>query len=151
MKKAGPVETLHVEGMQFLSVGPSRVAVVMDAHEDQGGKGSGVRPMELVLHALAGCSAMDVVSILTKMRQRWEDFRIHVEGERAEEHPRVYTRIVMEYVFQGDLDPQKVRKAVKLSQDRYCSVSAMLKKTAAFEVWIHLRDREGNTTLRERL
>lgn len=151
MKSEGIVETLQVEGMQFVSVGPSQVAVVMDSEIEKGGKGSGVRPMELVLHALAGCTAMDVVSILKKMREPWRDFRVLVRGNRAEDHPRVYTQITVEYVFQGTLNPEKVRKAVRLSQERYCSVSAMLRKTARIAVWIHLKDEEGKTTLREPL
>lgn len=145
------VETIHVEGMQFVSNGPSRVAVVMDASEEAGGKGSGVRPMELVLHALAGCTAMDVVSILTKMRQTWDDFRIVLRAERAPDHPRVYTRIQMAYVFRGDLDPARVKKAITLSRERYCSVSAMLGKTAEMEVWMILQDRDGNPTVKEKL
>ena len=145
------VETVQVEGMQFVSVGPSRVGVVMDASPEGGGKGSGARPMELILHGLAGCTAMDVVSILKKMRQTWEDFRVLVRAERAENHPRVYTRIRMAYVFRGNLDPSRVRKAIQLSQERYCSVSAMLRHTASFEVWMVLQDAEGRTVVEEKL
>ena len=145
------VETIHVEGMQFVSVGPSRVGVVMDASTESGGKGSGARPMELILHGLAGCTAMDVVSILKKMRQSWKDFRVLIRAERSDHHPRVYTRIQMAYVFQGDLDPTRVRKAIQLSQERYCSVSAMLRHTASLEVWMILQDAEGRTVVEEKL
>ncbi len=145
------VEAVHVEGKQFVSVGPSRVGVVMDASPESGGKGSGARPMELILHGLAGCTAMDVVSILEKMRQSWEDFRVQIRAERAEEHPRVYTRIQVAYVFRGELDPSRVRRAIRLSQDRYCSVSAMLRHTASVEVWMILQDREGRTVVEEKL
>lgn len=146
------LETVHVEGMQFVSVGPSRVGVVMDSSVEGGGKGSGPSPMELVLHGLAGCTAMDVVSILRKMRQTWNDFRIYVQAERAEEHPRVYTQIRLAYVIQGDeLDPDRVRKAITLSQERYCSVSAMLRHTAALEIWMIIRNAQGETVVEERL
>ncbi|MER3469242.1 MAG: osmotically inducible protein OsmC [Thermoflexus sp.] len=103
----------------------------MDAAPDVGGTDQGPRPMELVLVALAGCTAMDVLSILRKKRQPLEGFAMEVRGERAAEHPRVYTEIDVLYVVKGSVDPQAVVRAIELSATKYCSVSAMLRKTAS--------------------
>ena len=84
--------------------------------------------MEMVLQALMGCTAMDVVSILKKMKVDYSDFIVEESHERAETHPKVYTKIHLIFKFEGDdLDREKLKKAVYLSKDRYCSVSAMLK------------------------
>lgn len=91
----------------------------------------GVSPMELLLLGLAGCTGMDVVNILRKKRQSLSDLRVNVRGKRAEEHPKVYTEIQVEYVIAGeDLDPKAVRQAIELSEEKYCSASAMLGVTA---------------------
>lgn len=89
--------------------------------------GAGPGPMELLLLALGGCTGMDVVSILRKMRQPLEGFRIEVHGERAEEHPKKYTSIEIVYHFKGDLDERRVQRAIELSETRYCSVEATLR------------------------
>ncbi len=118
-------------GMKFVAEPPSGHRVIMDSSPESGGRDEGPRPMELVLVALGGCTAMDVVAILNKMKQPVEDFRIKVEAERAKEHPRVYTRIHITYRFWGRaLEREKIEKAVRLSQEKYCSVSEMLRKTA---------------------
>lgn len=94
--------------------------------------GRGPSPMEALLVSLAGCTGVDVVSILKKMRAPLEGLEIKIAGERREEHPRVFTHVALEYVFTGaDLAPEQVRRAVTLSQERYCSVSAMIRKVAA--------------------
>jgi putative redox protein len=89
--------------------------------------GNGVTPMELLAAALGGCTAMDVVSILVKMRQPLESFAVEVSGERAEEHPKRFTSLEVVYRLRGDLDERKVERAISLSEDRYCSVEATLK------------------------
>jgi putative redox protein len=89
--------------------------------------GNGVTPMELLAAALGGCTAMDVVSILVKMRQPLESFTVEVSGERAEDHPRRFTSLEVVYRLRGDLDERKVERAVSLSEERYCSVEATLK------------------------
>ncbi|ABQ46037.1 MULTISPECIES: OsmC family protein [Thermotoga] len=105
--------------------------VLMDAKEEVGGKDAAPRPLELVLTGLMGCTGMDVVSILKKMKviDQMKDFRIEIEYERAEEHPRIFTRVHLKYIFKFDGEPpkDKVEKAVQLSQEKYCSVSAILK------------------------
>jgi putative redox protein len=98
----------------------------------------GTRPMELLAVALGGCTAMDVLSILEKMRQPVEAFAVEVGGARAEEHPKRYTSLEVVYRFQGDLDEAKVARAIELSETRYCSVQATLRAgvdmTSRFEI-----------------
>jgi len=102
--------------------------LVIDADEKVGGKDKGPRPKALMLSALAGCTSMDVVSILNKMRMPYDTFSVEVESNKTEEHPVVYTEFKIVYRFKGkNLDLDKIRKAVDLSQDRYCGVSAMYK------------------------
>jgi putative redox protein len=103
--------------------------LVMDAESSFGGKDRGPHPKMLLLSALGGCTGMDVISILKKMRVDPDRFRIIAEAEIAEEYPKVFTKIHLIYEFKGDgLPHEKLKKAVDLSQERYCSVSAMLKK-----------------------
>ena len=105
----------------------------MDSKKEPSGLEKAPTPMDTVLIALGGCTGMDVVSILEKMRVRFESLEIEVRGERNEEHPRVYTKIEIVYRIKGDVDEEKVKKAVELSMERYCSVAAMLKKSAEIE------------------
>ncbi len=104
--------------------------VMMDAAAEVGGEDCGARPKQLMLAALAGCTGMDVVSILKKMKIEPEDFKITVEGNLTEEHPKYYDKMHIVYTFKGkDLDVDKIRKAIELSQEKYCGVSAVYKKT----------------------
>lgn len=105
--------------------------IKIDADERVGGKNSGPRPKALSLVSLGGCTGMDVVSILAKMRVKFDDFNVEVEGELTEDHPKYYNKIHVIYTFKGkDLPLAKIEKAVTLSQDSYCGVSAMLGKAA---------------------
>jgi putative redox protein len=120
-----------VDGLQFVGEAGSGHAIVLDGKESAGGRDTGTRPMELLLIALAGCTAMDVVHILRRKRQQVTGVQIKVEGERAEEHPRVYTTIKLIYVVKGRaLSEKAVVDSIELSQDKYCSASAMLKQSA---------------------
>jgi len=120
----------QIQGIALAGKGDSRHWVVMDGPEKFSGLEAGSRPMELFLISLAGCTGMDVVSLLEKMRVKLDDFKMEVEAERAETHPKVFTKIHIEFLFWGkDIDPAKVEKAIDLSQNKYCSASAMLKKT----------------------
>jgi putative redox protein len=92
--------------------------------------GSGPTPMSLLLMAFGGCTGLDVVSILEKMRVRLDDLEIDVKGERSEEHPKTYESIELVYRIRGDVDEEKARRAIDLSMDKYCSVGAMLKNSA---------------------
>lgn len=99
----------------------------MDGPESVGGTDAASRPKELVLYALAGCTASDVVSILKKKRVPLQGFEMHLTGHEAEEHPKIFTDIHVEYVFFGeDIKPSDVQRAIELSTTKYCSVSAML-------------------------
>lgn len=117
----------QVSGLTFVAKGDSRHWVTMDAAEPVGGADAASRPKELVLYALAGCTASDVVGILKKKRVPLQGFEMHLTGKEAEEHPRVFTEIHMEYVFFGDdIMEGDVERAIELSTTKYCSVSAML-------------------------
>lgn len=101
----------------------------IDVPEDMGGEDSGPRPKPLMLTALAGCTGLDVVSILKKMRVELDDFNVKVEGELSDEHPKQYLSMHVTYEFWGeDLPKEKIEKAVRLSEEQYCGVSALYKK-----------------------
>ncbi len=105
--------------------------IMMDADPAVGGQNSGPRPKPLTLVSLAGCTGMDVISILKKMRIEPEYFNISVEGELTEEHPKYYHKIHLIYELKGEgIDLEKVEKAVNLSKERYCGVSALLRHGA---------------------
>jgi putative redox protein len=130
--KMAKVEVKFVDGMTFIGKGESNHWVVMDGAESVGGSNAGTRPMELVLVALGGCTGMDVVSILRKKRVKFDKFEMRITGERAEEHPKVYTKVKIEYLIYGkDVREKDVEQAIELSQTKYCSVSAILKKSGA--------------------
>lgn len=116
--------------MKFKATGESGHEVFMDASEKNGGEDSAGRPKEMVLHGLGGCSGMDVVSILRKMRQEPASFRMEVNAEQTDEHPIVFNKIHLKYIFTGELEHDKVSRAVELSQTKFCGVSEMLKKSA---------------------
>jgi len=104
--------------------------IQMDADEEFGGKNKGPKPKGLVLVALAGCSGMDIISILKKMRAEPDTFNIKVSGELNDGHPKIYKNILITYIFKGDkVTEEKAKKAIDLSLDKYCSVSAMIKGT----------------------
>lgn len=111
----------------------------VDADESVGGKNQGPTPKPLMLTSLAGCTGMDVVSILGKMQMPYDRFEIEIDGDTTDEHPKVYKRIRVDYKFWGsELDEKKIEKAVKLSQERYCGVSATLRELAEVDYEIHL-------------
>ena len=119
-----------VENMKFVGTGNSGKSIVMDAPAKSGGEGSAITPGELVLVSLGGCTAVDVISILNKMRVAVRDLKIDIEAEAVEEHPKIYRWVKMIYRFYGCEDQAKARKAVGLSKEKYCSVSAILSKSA---------------------
>jgi putative redox protein len=90
----------------------------------------GLSPMEMAAMSVVGCSSIDILMILEKQKQEIDDFSAEIDGERAEESPRVFTDLHMHYTFAGDVEPAKVRRAIDLSLDTYCSVSNMIKHTA---------------------
>jgi len=119
-----------VDGLHFAGdIGDVRID--LDAEESVGGVGAGPRPHRLLLLAMAGCTAMDVLAILRKKRQQVSGLSVEVQGSRADQHPRVYTRFDVLYRVRGtNIDPQAVARAIELSTTRYCPVIGMLGKAA---------------------
>lgn len=118
----------QVKGITFVGKTDSNVWITIDGPEEFGGSSAGIRPKELVLLALAGCTGSDVVSILQKKKSKLEDFEINITAETREEHPQVFTKIHIEYVFYGnELKTEDIERAIELSSTKYCSVQAMLK------------------------
>ena len=106
------------------------VIVHMDGSPEIGGEDLGARPMQLVLMALGGCTSMDMLSMLKKMREEVKGYKVTVDAERATEHPMVFTKIHIHYSLEGNLKKENVEKAINLSMDKYCSVTHMLNSTA---------------------
>jgi putative redox protein len=118
----------------MLMVGKSHSghSITMDGPPEIGGNNLGVRPMEMLLLGVAGCTMIDVVTTLKKMRQDLTNCETKLSAERADEHPKVFTDIHIQFIVKGqDLDPKKVEKAITLSAEKYCSASIMLGKTAS--------------------
>ncbi|WP_203289899.1 OsmC family protein [Metabacillus sp. cB07] len=112
--------------MSFSGTSPSGHAVKMDGPTEAGGENSAPRPTELLLHAVAGCTGIDIISILQKMRLNPSAFEMDLTGTRAEDHPKRFTAIHIHYKLEGDLPEEKVIRAIQLSKDKYCSVSQSL-------------------------
>ncbi len=124
-----------VDGVMFVGESGSGHAVIMDGPEHLGGRNLGVRPMEMLLLGVGGCSSFDVINMLKKSRQKVVDCRVDMEAERADAVPAVFTSINMHFVVTGvDLKEAQVKRAVELSAEKYCSASIML---AAAGVDIH--------------
>ncbi len=121
----------QVQGMTFTGKADSNHWVMMDGSLNEGGSAAATSPKELVLLGLGGCTGMDVASILKKKRVQLNGFEIHISAEEADEFPRIFTKIHMEYVFYGqNIRPHDVEHAIELSQTKYCSVTAMLRASA---------------------
>ena len=122
------VKVSYLENMAF-EADVNGHKIILDAAEAVGGENRGARPKPLMLTALAGCTGMDVVSILKKMRVELSDFNVIVEGDLTEEHPKQFSKMHVIYEFKGkDLPLEKLKKAVSLSEEIYCGVSALYKK-----------------------
>jgi len=120
-----------VEDVMFLGESGTGHTIVMDGPEEMGGHGTGMRPMELLLLGLGGCTSFDMVQILKKARQDIRDCVVEIDSERSEDIPKVFTKIHVHYKVTGkDLKEAQVKRAVELSTEKYCSASFMLGKTA---------------------
>lgn len=119
-------KAIWTENERYIGEATSRHAIVMDTAKEK----TASTPMELVLIALCGCTASDVVGILKKKREPFTGLEVSAEGERAEGYPAVYTEIKLKYVVRGRVSKKAMEDAVKLSKEKYCSVSAMLEKSA---------------------
>jgi putative redox protein len=123
-----------LNGRTFVGESGSGHAIVMDGAPESGGRNLGVRPMEMMLLGLGGCTAFDVVMILEKSREKVTGCEVSLEAERASEDPKVFTKVKMIYHLKGEsLKPAAVERAIKLSADKYCSASKMFEKTATIE------------------
>ena len=133
------VTTEWQQEMVFKSDNPSGDEVFIDSSEEFGGTNSGLRPKALMLSALAGCSGLDVVSLLKKMKAKVDDFKIITTGELTDEHPKYYNKVKVDFHFYGkNMNEKKINKAVNLSLERYCGVFEMFRQFAKMETEIHL-------------
>lgn len=120
-----------VEGLQFVGQSGTNHAIVMDGSPEYGGQNSGMRPMELLLVALGGCSGMDIVSILSKKKQDVRGVEINVIGKQAEDYPKRFIEIQVEFIIKGkSISEEAVKRAIELSMEKYCSVKATLEHSA---------------------
>lgn len=117
---------------------------LLDARPELGGAHRGLSPMDNLLAAAAGCTAMDVISILRKMRQDVDTYRVEASGSKREEHPRVFTDLSFSHFFSGDLSAESAARAIELSITRYCPVNAMLRATAPIACRYSVNDVDGS-------
>lgn len=124
----------QVQGITFVGKTDSNHWVTMDGPENFGGSNAGIRPKELLMISIGGCTGSDVASILSKKKIKLNGFEINISADVAEEHPQVYTKMHLEYVFYGNNLPVKeIERAIELSLTKYCSVTAMLQKAMPIE------------------
>jgi putative redox protein len=137
MAEVQSINIKHTGNMGFDAFQNGHV-IKLDSSAESGGQDSGVRPKALILTSLAGCTGMDIVSLLNKMKAAYSDFTISVEGELTEEHPKIYHAIKLVYSIKIDAEEDRVKmqKAVDLSQEKYCGVSAMVKAFANLQIEI---------------
>ncbi|MDD2891212.1 MAG: OsmC family protein [bacterium] len=133
------IKTTFIKDMKFVAMTTSGNKIVMDTLKENG---AGATPMELLLAALTGCTGMDIVSILKKMQLEFSKLEIVVKGEKSEEHPKIYKKIKLIYKLYGNLPPDKVKNAIELSINKYCSVSNMLKSAAEITYEYQILDSE---------
>jgi len=120
-----------LDNMSFVGESGSGHSIVMDGPPEFGGRNLGVRPMEMLLLGLGGCASFDVVSMLKKSKQDLVDCEVEIAAERAPEEPKVFTKIHLHFIISGnDLSEKRVKRAIELSAEKYCSASIMLGKTA---------------------
>ena len=120
-----------LDNMSFVGESPSGHSVVMDGPPEAGGRNLGIRPMEMLLLGLGGCSSFDIVSMLKKGKQDLVDCEVEISAQRADSEPKVFTKIHLHFVISGnELSEKRVARAIELSAEKYCSASIMLGKTA---------------------
>jgi putative redox protein len=131
--------------LSFNGTADSGFEMPLGTEKSVGGDEDGFRPMELIAMGLAGCTAMDVISILTKKRQQVTAFDVQVHADRSENHPKVFTHAIIDYIVIGhNLDESAVVRAIELSATRYCPAQAMLEKVFPIELHYHIYEDEGN-------
>ena len=136
--------------MAFEGMGESGIVQKIDADASVGGENNGPRPMELIALGLAGCTAMDVISILQKKKQNVIDFEVKIHADRADEHPKVFTQAVIEYLVTGrNVDEVAVLRAIELSAEKYCPAQAMLGKAFPMKLVYKILDEDTKAVLKE--
>jgi len=131
------VTTVYKQGMQFETDSPTGFKTMMDTSPANGGANDGMGPKALMLSALSGCTGLDIVFVLNKMRVPIPEFKLEARGELTQEHPKYYDKVWLDYHFYGDdLDQSKIRKAVELSETTYCGVMEMFRRFAQLEIGI---------------
>ncbi len=135
------ITTVYKNGMQFETDSPTGYKTFMDTSPENGGANEGMGPKALMLSSLSGCSGLDIVFVLNKMRVPVPEFKMEVRGELTEEHPRYYHKVWLDYHFYGkDLDQAKIKKAVELSETTYCGVMEMFRRFAQLEIRIFFHE-----------
>ena len=128
-------------GMKFESDNPSGINVLIDTQEKGSDKQFGLNPKGMMLSSLAGCTGIDIISLLDKMKVELDDFTMHVEGELTDEHPKYFHKVSVDYHFYGsDLKKKKIEKEVNLYKDKYCGVMEMFRHFAEIKTQIHLHE-----------
>jgi len=138
---AQKVTTVWKGDMKFDSDNPSGLHLTIDASPTDGGKGEGLRPKALMLSSLAGCSGLDVASLINKMKLKVSDFRIEISAELTKEYPKYYDKVIVEFHFYGaELNKEKLQRAVELSTEKYCGVMEMFRRFADVKTTIHYHE-----------
>ena len=128
------VEIRKADGLKLIGKNDSGHEIVIDTKKKLGGHDSAPSPMEMLLFSLGSCTLMDVISLIDKMRVDYSDIKVKVKGERRDEHPKVFKSIKIKFVVYGNNpDESKIRKAIDLSSEKYCSVQAMLRESVSIE------------------
>ena len=138
---AHKVTTTWKNKMLLESDNPLGKNLLMESGPDFGGSNQGLSPKALMLSSLGGCTGLDVLSLLKKIRVELEDFKVTVNGELTEEHPKYYDKVSIDYYFTGtDLNEEKIKKVVSLSEERYCGVIKMFRAFAEVTIAIHFNE-----------
>ena len=137
------VTTVYKKGMQFETDSPTGYSTLIDTSPESGGANDGMGPKALMLSALAGCTGLDIVFVLKKMRVDVPHFKMVVVGELTETHPKTYHTVTLDYHFYGEnLKEDKIQKAVDLSADQYCGVMEMFRQFCTLNVGVHFHESE---------
>ena len=137
------VQVKYTQGMQFETDSSTGYKSFIDTSPENGGNNNGLGPKAMMLSGLAGCTGLDVIFVLNKMRAKVSYFEMKVKGELTEEHPKTYHKVWLDYHFYGDdIDEEKIRKAVTLSEEKYCGVMEMFRQFATLEIEIHFHKKQ---------
>ncbi len=138
------VTTVYKQGMQFETDSPTGYKALIDTSPENGGNNEGLGPKGMMLSALAGCTGLDIVFVLNKMRVEVPEFKMVVKGALTDEHPKTYHSVTLDYHFYGEnLKEDKIQKAVDLSAEQYCGVMEMFRKFCTLEIGVYFNDEKA--------